>query len=122
MRPGVEHRITVRLETRSGVALPEKTFAYTPPPLSGCATETPPFETRVHRQDAMEPGFLLLSVRRRTVTRALWWTEKQKRFAQRWSLLVALDPFERRSSGPFTTISASPASPDWIMETCFSIR
>ncbi len=93
MRPGVEHRITLRLETWAGVALPEKTFKYTPPPLSECATETPPFETRVHRQDAMEPGFLLLSVRRRTVTRALWWTEKQKRFAQRWSLLVALDPF-----------------------------
>lgn len=87
MRPAVDHKITLALEGHEPV-----TLGYRPPPLVDSLLETPPLETRRAVPDAMEPGFLFLSIRRRNVTRALWWTEKQKAFAQRWSLLIALDP------------------------------
>lgn len=88
MRPDVPHELTLDLVGQDPV-----TLVYTPPSLSESLLETPPLRITHAKPDAMEPGFLFLSIRRRTVTRALWWTEKQKRFAQRWSLLVALDPY-----------------------------
>ena len=87
MRPAVPHRVTLALELHEPVS-----FDYTPPPLPSSLLETPPLTTLKSEAEAMEPGFLFLSIRRRNVTRALWWTEKQKVFAQRWSLLIALDP------------------------------
>ncbi len=92
MRPGVKHRVRLCLETATGEALPVYEFSFTPPELSQDLAETPPFEIVASDPEAMEPGFLILSVRRRTVTRAGWWTPRQKKFSQRWSMLVALDP------------------------------
>lgn len=88
MRPGRDHEITLDLDGHEPVVLEHR-----PPDLPASILETPPLETRCTDTEAVEPGFLFLSIRRRNVTRALWWTDKQKRFAQRWSLLVALDPF-----------------------------
>lgn len=92
MRAGVEHKVTLELEDASGQKLPKQSFAYTPPQLSEDLRETPPLQVQTSRPEVMEPGFLFLSIRRRNVTRALWWTDRQKRFAQRWSMIVALDP------------------------------
>lgn len=92
MRPDTPHRIELRLQAADGTPLPSKSFEYTPPPLPPDMSETPPIRTSVSRPTAMEPGFLFLSIRRRTVTRAIWWTAKQKKFAQGWSMIVALDP------------------------------
>ena len=87
MRPGVPHSVTLALD-----GCDEVSFDHTPPLLPDSLLETPPLTMLTSETGAMEPGFLFLSIRRRNVTRALWWTAKQKAFAQRWSLLVALDP------------------------------
>ena len=92
MRPGVAHRVTLKLTTQEGGIQESREFSFTPPELPQDLREMPPLEVRTCNPDAMEPGFLFLSVRRRNVVRALWLTERQKRFAQRWSMLVALDP------------------------------
>jgi hypothetical protein len=39
----------------------------------------------------MEEGYTLLSIRRRPVMRAIFMSQKQFQFQNRWSLLVALD-------------------------------
>ena len=92
MRPGIAHRVTLKLTTQEGGIQESREFSFTPPELPQDLRETPPLEVRTCNPDAMEPGFLFLSVRRRNVVRALWLTERQKTFAQRWSMLVALDP------------------------------
>ena len=91
-RPGVAHRVTLRLTTPTGGSPESREFSFTPPELPRDLRETPPLEVRTCIPGAMEPGFLFLSIRRRNVTRALWLTERQKTFAQRWSMLAALDP------------------------------
>lgn len=92
MRPGVAHRVTLRLATPEGGIQESREFSFMPPELPQDLREMPPLEVRACNPDAMEPGFLFLSVRRRNVIRALWLTERQKTFAQRWSMLLALDP------------------------------
>lgn len=92
MRPGVAHRVTLNLTTPEGGVQESREFSFTPSELPQDLRETPPLDVRTCNPDAMEPGFLFLSVRRRNVVRALWLTERQKTFAQRWSMLVALDP------------------------------
>ena len=92
MRPGVPHRVTLRLTAQEGGVQESREFSFTPPELPRDLREMPPIEVRACNPDAMEPGFLFLSVRRRNATRALWLTERQKAFAQRWSMLAALDP------------------------------
>lgn len=91
MRPGVAHRVTLKLTAQEGGVQESREFSFTPPELPRDLREMPPLEVRTCNPDVMEPGFLFLSVRRRNVIRALWLTERQKTFAQRWSMLVALD-------------------------------
>lgn len=91
MRPAKPNRVVLRLKDSTGLNLTPLEFSYTPPPLPAGPINFPPINVKVSHPDRMEPGITVFSVRRRPVMRAIWWTEKQFRFANRWSMLVAVD-------------------------------
>lgn len=91
MRPGRVNVITLRLQTLNGTELPESCCEYSPPPLNRSYTDLPSIKIKTSLPGSMEPGLLVLSIRRRPAQRAIWWTEKQFAFANRWSILLALD-------------------------------
>lgn len=86
MRADTEHRITVK----AGDAAPVE-LTYRTPALPENPREMPDIELVTSNADEMEPGWTILSIRRRPVTRAIWMTQKQFEFQNRWSLLVILD-------------------------------
>jgi len=91
MRPGKPNRIGLHLKDGASVAYPDVAFTYTPPPAPVAGIDFPPVNVKASSPERMEPGFILLSVRRRPANRAIWWTEKQNTFATRWSMLLAID-------------------------------
>lgn len=91
MRPGKPNRITLHLNDNTSLEYPKAEFTYTPPPAPEPGIDFPPVNVKTCTPANMEPGFILLSVRRRPANRAIWWTEKQNTFATRWSMLLAVD-------------------------------
>ena len=91
MCAGRANKIALHLKTEIDEALPVSQFEWTPPPLPTDFVEFPPLTVVASRPEAMEPGFMILCVRRGPVGRQIWWTEKQTRFGVRWSMLIALD-------------------------------
>jgi hypothetical protein len=86
MRADTSHLVTVC----AGDAAPV-TLEYRTPALPADSAEWPRITTKKSTADAMQPGFTLLSVRRRVNIRASWTTPKQLRFTNRWGMLLALD-------------------------------
>ena len=86
MRADTEHRITVAGGGAAPVAL-----AYRTPPLPADSAEWPAIGVASARAEEMQPGFTLLSVRRRANTRQTFMTPPQVRFTTRWGLLMVLD-------------------------------
>ena len=86
MRADTEHRITVAAGGAAPVAL-----AYRTPPLPADSAEWPAIGVAVARTREMQPGFTLLSVRRRANTRQTFMTPAQVRFTTGWGLLMVLD-------------------------------
>lgn len=91
MRPGSPNKIGLFLKGASGARCEPIEFYYTAPKPPRGYVDLPPITIKTSKPELMEPGFLVLSVRRRPAQRAIWWTEKQFRFANRWSMLVAID-------------------------------
>ncbi len=91
MRAGQPHRLTLKAHDRTGAALPPVALDYTPPPLPESTLEFPPIDVVKSRPADMEPGLMVLCVRRRPVMRQIWWSQKQFVFATRWSMLIAID-------------------------------
>ena len=90
MRADTEHRITVTASTAGGATDPVQ-LTYRTPSLPANPLELPNIELIGARPADMEPGWTILSIRRRPITRAIWMTKKQFEFQNRWSLLVILD-------------------------------
>lgn len=92
MRANRPHRFQVIIrdaegnETRSADVLD-----FTPPPLPSGLRNFPPLKTTVCKQDQMEPGIILMNVRRRIPGRLFMLSKVQRAFLTRWSLIVALD-------------------------------
>ena len=80
------NRITVKAGDTAPVTLDYRT-----PPLPGSDLEMPNIELVASAPAEMEPGWTILSIRRRPLVRAIWMTPKQFRFQNQWSLLVILD-------------------------------
>ena len=91
MRPGKPNRVLVEIWDNKRTCQDSAEFSYTPPPAPLPGIDFPPINVKTSNPEVMEPGLILLSVRRRPANRAIWWTEKQNMFATRWSMLVALD-------------------------------
>ncbi len=91
MRPGKPNRITLHVKDAASGLYPGAEFIYTPPSAPVPGIDFPPVNVKASAPTNMEPGFILLSVRRRPANRAIWWTEKQNTFATRWSMLLAID-------------------------------
>ncbi len=86
MRADTEHRVTVS----AGDAAPVE-LAYRTPPLPADSAEWPTISVSRADPGAMEPGFTLLSVRRRVCARMAFMTPAQQRFTTRWGMLLILD-------------------------------
>ena len=86
MRADTDHRIAVA----AGDAGPV-TLAYRTPPLPADSAEWPTITTKLARTSEMQPGFTLLSVRRRVNCRQTFMTPPQIRFTTRWGMLMAVD-------------------------------
>jgi hypothetical protein len=86
MRADTSHLVTVRAGNAAPVSLEYRT-----PPLPADSAEWPRITTKTSKADAMQPGFTLLSVRRRINIRVSWTTPNQLRFTTRWGMLLALD-------------------------------
>ena len=91
MRADTEHKISVTARDESGESSDTVELSYRTPRLPDDATIIPRFSLKTSNAGDMEPGFTLLSIRRRPVMRAIWMTQKQAVFQNRWSLLVAID-------------------------------
>lgn len=86
MRADTAHRVTVK----AGDAGPA-TLDYRTPPLPADSAEWPRITAKTVNTGAMQPGFTLLSVRRRINIRVSWTTPNQLRFTTRWGMLLVLD-------------------------------
>ena len=86
MRADTEHRIAVAADGVDPVML-----AYRTPPLPADSAEWPTITVKTARKSEMQPGFTLLSVRRRVNIRQTFMTPPQIRFTTRWGVLMAVD-------------------------------
>jgi arylsulfate sulfotransferase len=91
MRADTEFRVSVSVRDSAGATEGPIELTYRTPPLPADGTLLP--RVTVKKVDAalMEPGFTILSMRRRANVRAIWMTPKQAQFTNRWGLLVAFD-------------------------------
>ncbi|MBT5939783.1 MAG: hypothetical protein HOG95_07625 [Rhodospirillaceae bacterium] len=81
--------VTVADKSGSSTELPE--MQWQTDSLPGDLRDLPRFDVVSATPDGMEPGYTLLSLRRRPVTRMIWHTPRQRKFLRDYSLLVALD-------------------------------
>ena len=86
MRADVKHQITVEAGD-----LPAVTLSYKTPPLPGDSAEWPTIDVKTANSSEMEPGYTLLSVRRRVNQRQQFMTPAQVQFTVRWGMLLILD-------------------------------
>ncbi len=90
MRAATDHTITVSVEGAGDAPDPVE-LMYRTPALPDDGAIIPRFTVDTVKPDEMEPGFTLLSIRRRPVNRAIWMSQKQFMFQTRWSLIAAID-------------------------------
>lgn len=90
MRAGREHAIRLALTAEDGSSY-EQVFSHETSPLPLNPLEIPPLDVKISDTERMEPGILFLSVRRRALGRPAWLTQKQRRFATDWGMLIAVD-------------------------------
>ena len=86
MRADTSHRITVRAGDAQAVELEYRT-----PPLPGDSAEWPAIGVKSADTSRMQPGYTLLSVRRRVNLRQQYMTPAQIQFTVRWGMLMVLD-------------------------------
>ena len=86
MRADTEHQIIVEAGD-----LPAVTLSYKTPPLPGDSAEWPTIDVKTANSSEMEPGYTLLSVRRRVNQRQQFMTPAQVQFTVRWGMLLILD-------------------------------
>ena len=86
MRADMKHQITVEAGDAPAVTLLFKT-----PPLPGDSAEWPTIDVKTANSSEMEPGYTLLSVRRRVNQRQQFMTPAQVQFTVRWGMLMILD-------------------------------
>jgi arylsulfate sulfotransferase len=91
MRAGREHTIRMVARSAAGHVSAPVTLSYQSPSLPTDGTMLPRVSVKTSKPSEMEPGFTILSVRRRANVRAIWMTPKQFAFTNRWGLLLALD-------------------------------
>lgn len=91
MRAGRTYRLATRLQSATGEIVQLEQAVLQSPELPQRLRDFPKFDVKVADPDAMEPGFTLLSLRRRAVNRMIWNTPAQRSFLRDYSLLVALD-------------------------------
>lgn len=86
MRAGTRHRVTVAAGDAGPVGLD-----YTTPPLPADSAEWPTITVERARPSELQPGYTLLSVRRRVNARQAFMTPAQARFTMQWGMLLILD-------------------------------
>ena len=91
MRADTEFTISVSVRDRSGASDGPIELRYRTPPLPSDGTLLPRVTVKTAQTAQMEPGFTIVSMRRRANVRAIWMTPKQAIFSNRWGLLVAFD-------------------------------
>lgn len=91
MRAGTTYEVQVEVKGGDGKSKTLQPLYYATPLLPGDLRNFPRFEVIKAVPKNMEAGFTLLSLRRRSVTRMIWMTKRQRKFLKDWSLLVALD-------------------------------
>ena len=91
LRAGRHHELRLELHGDDGVALDAIKLTYDAPPLPPGTIDFPPINVVISKPEEMEPGFMIICVRRAAPARQIWWTEKQVTFGIRWSMLVGLD-------------------------------
>ncbi|MBW1790225.1 MAG: aryl-sulfate sulfotransferase [Deltaproteobacteria bacterium] len=91
MRAGTAYEVRVQVTDGAGKTETLPPLHYTTPPLPGDLRNFPRFDVIRAETENMEPGFTMLSLRRRMVTRMIWMSKRQRHFLNDWSLLVALD-------------------------------
>jgi hypothetical protein len=91
MRADTAYEVRVQVTDGAGSTEVLPPLHHTTPPLPGDLRNFPRFDVIKAEPENMEPGFTLLSLRRRMVTRMIWMSKRQRHFLRDWSLLVALD-------------------------------
>lgn len=91
MRAGKANLISLTIETEDSRENETVYFEWTPPALPPSGPDFPPVNVVASKPEKMEPGFMILCVRRGPVGRQIWWTKKQAHFGIRWSMLIGLD-------------------------------
>jgi len=91
LRADQDYTVKASLVTIDGARSELPEMHWRTPPLPGDLRDMPVFDVKSATPIPMEPGFTLLSLRRRPVTRMIWHTPRQRKFLRDYSLLVALD-------------------------------
>ena len=92
LRPDSDYVVKVALRgPQSREVLAERELNYRTPPLPGGETNFPPFQVLRAEPARMEPGYTLIGVRRRALGRPQYQTERQRKFATDWGMIIALD-------------------------------
>jgi len=92
MRAGRTHQIKVSITNENNETTQAKhMLTYKAPPLPVSGLNFPTIDVNKALTDRLEPGYTILSVRRRAIGRPLWLTPAQMSFTRNWSLLLILD-------------------------------
>lgn len=92
LRPGMRHDFDLVLEDQAGKRAQHRmTQSFITPSLALDSREWPTLRVVTSRSELMEPGFTLLSVRRRTFGRGFRLAESERRFTEDWGLILGLD-------------------------------
>jgi arylsulfate sulfotransferase len=92
MKPDREHSLQVSIKDEEGNVREAATaLTFKTPPLPEGLGAFAPIKVISSKPELMEPGFTILSVRRRVPGRSNWITPKQRKFMTSWGLVVALD-------------------------------
>lgn len=86
------YEVVVRLhDPRVDARVSSRKLTYITPPLPAGRVDFPPMQLLAADVSLQEPGYFLLSVRRRALGRAIDLTPAQNRFMLDWGLLLAID-------------------------------
>ncbi|MEE3000802.1 MAG: aryl-sulfate sulfotransferase [Pseudomonadota bacterium] len=91
LRPSQSYEVTTTLTGKDGKEFVLPLMHWQSAALPADLRNMPVFDVQTADPVSMEPGFTILSLRRRPVTRMIWHTPRQRQFLRGYSLLVALD-------------------------------
>lgn len=92
MKPDRSHQLQVTIVDEQGNSrTATEALIFETPPLPAGIGAFAPIQVNTSNPESMEPGYTILSVRRRVPGRSNWTTPRQRKFMTTWGLVVALD-------------------------------